>query len=379
MLKIPQTGHTFPGTRALHPHPATYTVKTGDTIYNIACYYGDVDPMAIVAANSLIAPYTLTAGQSLQIPGAGSYPTTTPTTGATSTPTLTRTPTATATATATTTATATSTATATPLAFTSCASIVGLTQPADCEALVALYNGTNGASWTNRTGWLATNAPCSWYGVACTSGRVTQLALGNNNLNGTLPTQLGNLTSLTALNLASNRLSGTIPTELGNLTSLSSLYFQENALSGEIPTTITNLLSVTVNFNIGHNMLSSTNAGVISFLNGRQANWASTQTVPPTNVAAGTTTSTSVPLSWTPIIYTADGGSYEVLYATIQGGPYTSHGATSDKFASGYTVTGLTPNTTYYFVIRATTPAHGTQQNALTSSYSLEKSAATIP
>ena len=183
VLKIPQTGHTFPGTRALHPHPATYTVKTGDTIYTVACYYGDVDPMAIVAANSLVAPYTLTAGQSLQIPGAGSYPTTTPTTGATSTPTLTRTPTATATATTTTTATATSAATATPLAFTSCASIVGLTQPADCEALVALYNGTNGASWTNRTGWLATNAPCSWYGVTCTSGRVTQLVLSNNNLN----------------------------------------------------------------------------------------------------------------------------------------------------------------------------------------------------
>jgi len=368
VLQIPQTGHTFPGTRALHPHPATYTVVTGDTIYTVACYYGDVEPMAIVAANSLVAPYTLTAGQTLQIPGVGPSPTSTPTTGATSTPTLTYTPTATATA----------TATATPLAFTSCASIVGLTQPADCDALVALYNGTNGATWTNRTSWLATNAPCSWYGVACTSGRVTQLILNNNNLLGTLPTQLGNLTNLTALNLASNQLSGNIPTELGNLVNLSSLYFQENALSGEIPTTITNL-SATVNFNIGYNMLSSTNATVITFLNGKQATWASTQTVPPTNVLAGIITSNSVQLSWTPITYTADGGSYEVLYATTPGGPYTSHGNTSDKTATGYIVTGLTPSTPYYFVVRSITPAHGTQQNFLTSSYSVEISAATTP
>lgn len=68
----------------------------------------------------------------------------------------------------------------------------------------------------------------------------------------------------------------------------------------------------------------------------------------------------------------------EVLYATTPGGPYTSR-TTSDKTATGYTVTGLTPSTTYYFVVRATTPAHGTQQNALTSSYSLEISAPTTP
>lgn len=67
-LAIPQTGHKFPGDRSLHNHPATYTVKSGDTIYTVACYYGDVDPMAIVQANSLESPYTLKSGQSLQIP-----------------------------------------------------------------------------------------------------------------------------------------------------------------------------------------------------------------------------------------------------------------------------------------------------------------------
>lgn len=68
-LRIPQTGNPFPGERALRPHPATYTVSSGeDTIYKIACYYGDVDPAMIAAVNNLAAPYTLQVGQTLTIP-----------------------------------------------------------------------------------------------------------------------------------------------------------------------------------------------------------------------------------------------------------------------------------------------------------------------
>ena len=70
VLKIPQTAGPFlPLPRALHSHPATYNVTSADdTIYKIACYYGDVDPLAIAAVNGLTAPYTLHAGQSLSIP-----------------------------------------------------------------------------------------------------------------------------------------------------------------------------------------------------------------------------------------------------------------------------------------------------------------------
>ena len=67
-LKIPQTGNTFIGQRALLNHPTNYTVVAGDTIYTTACKYGDVDPNAIVQANSLQAPYNLSAGQVLHIP-----------------------------------------------------------------------------------------------------------------------------------------------------------------------------------------------------------------------------------------------------------------------------------------------------------------------
>jgi LysM repeat protein len=68
VLTIPQTADPFSTDRALIQHPATYTVVSGDTIYSIACKYGDVDPLAIAAVAGLTAPYTLTVGQSLSIP-----------------------------------------------------------------------------------------------------------------------------------------------------------------------------------------------------------------------------------------------------------------------------------------------------------------------
>ncbi|MCI0521188.1 MAG: LysM peptidoglycan-binding domain-containing protein [Chloroflexi bacterium] len=68
VLKIPTSGNTFPAGRALKDHPDTYTVGSGDSIYSIACEYGDVDPYDIAAANGLAAPYKLSAGQELKIP-----------------------------------------------------------------------------------------------------------------------------------------------------------------------------------------------------------------------------------------------------------------------------------------------------------------------
>ena len=68
-LQIPQTGNPFPGTRALQPHPTTYTVQSStETIYSVACKFGDVDPVNIANQNGLVAPYTLAFGQILNIP-----------------------------------------------------------------------------------------------------------------------------------------------------------------------------------------------------------------------------------------------------------------------------------------------------------------------
>jgi len=68
-IKIPTTGSTWSvGERSLLAHPSTWTVDPGDTIYYIACQYGDVDPNAIAIANGLQSPFSLTVGQVLHIP-----------------------------------------------------------------------------------------------------------------------------------------------------------------------------------------------------------------------------------------------------------------------------------------------------------------------
>ena len=68
VLAIPSSGTWSSGSRALLDHPTDYTTQSGDTIYSVACDFGDVSPEAIIAANSLQSPYTLTVGQSLRIP-----------------------------------------------------------------------------------------------------------------------------------------------------------------------------------------------------------------------------------------------------------------------------------------------------------------------
>lgn len=69
VLKIPQSGNPFPPPRGLLTRPvASYTVASGDTIYKIACKFGDIDPITIASANNLVAPYTLKTGQIITIP-----------------------------------------------------------------------------------------------------------------------------------------------------------------------------------------------------------------------------------------------------------------------------------------------------------------------
>jgi hypothetical protein len=204
-----------------------------------------------------------------------------------------------------------------------------------------------------------------------------ELWLSQNQLEGSIPSELGNLTNLEKLYLSDNRLSGSIPHQFGNFINLTTLYLHRNAFDGEIPTTITNLSSL-VNTNLGYNKLMSSDPTVISFLNSKDPDWASTQTVAPADVQVINSTTSSVEISWTPIPYSGDGGYYEVSYSTNPGGPYTVHGTTADKTASGYTVDGLNPSTLFYFVVKTFTPSHGSQQNDLMSGYSQEVSASTM-
>ncbi len=377
----------------------------------------------------------------------------------------------------------------------SCAEVSQL-PAADCNALVTLFNATNGNSWIDKSGWLTTNTPCTWFGVTCSGGRVTQLRLqsngltgtlpvdlqdlaklnwlelqynglsgpipaelgllseltelalynnalsgtipdtlshlfklnalrlGYNNLSGTIPKELSYLPALTILGIDSNKLTGSLPPELGNLTGLTLLNANDNQLSGpipatfgdfpeiwrlwlennqlsgqlpsqlgnlsklrqfsvrnnafkdEIPASFTNLGALT-KLDLGYNGLTASGTTLRNFLNSEDPDWAATQTIVPSGLSAATVSANSIKLSWTPIVYVGDGGYYEIRSATTPGGPYTVQGVTTNKSSSEYTVNNLTPNTTYYFVVRTLTPVHDSQQNALWSGFSREVSATT--
>ena len=106
----------------------------------------------------------------------------------------------------------------------------------DRTALEALYDATGGEGWTDSTNWKTAAALDTWFGVTTDdAGRVTELALGENGLTGSLPPALGSLASLERLSLRGNELTGPIPGELGNLANLESLTLSRNGFSGPIP------------------------------------------------------------------------------------------------------------------------------------------------
>lgn len=121
-----------------------------------------------------------------------------------------------------------------------CDTVVGI-PVIECDALVKLYDSTQGSQWISSTNWLNMAAPCSWYGVGCTAGQVTSLVLPVNGLTGSIPPELGNLAALRDLRLYTNQLNGSIPPELGQLTNLEMLHFYANSLTGTIPVSLQNL------------------------------------------------------------------------------------------------------------------------------------------
>jgi hypothetical protein len=212
-------------------------------------------------------------------------------------------------------------------AATDCTAVTQIPQ-SECEALVDLYNSTDGSNWKNHTGWNETDAPCDWFGVSCSGGYVIRLSLQNkqlhgsileslgnlsnlqrlylqnNQLSGSIPESLGSLSNLQILSLSSNQLSGSIPELLGNLSNLQRLYLQNNELSGSIPTSLGNLSNLQVlhlynnelcgdippslmnlsnisSFSINNNHLTASDPALIEWLNSKEPGWESTQTVSP--------------------------------------------------------------------------------------------------
>ncbi|WOL06826.1 putative leucine-rich repeat receptor-like protein kinase [Canna indica] len=154
------------------------------------------------------------------------------------------------------------------------------TDPQDVFALRSLSN-----QWKNTPpSWRNSNDPCGdkWEGITCNNSRVTALKLFNMDIEGTLSSDIQNLTELGHLDLSYNRNLGGplppsignlkklntlrligckfgdhIPDELGNLVNLNVLSLNSNQFIGKIPATLGRLYNLTW-FDLGDNQLNGT-------------------------------------------------------------------------------------------------------------------------
>jgi len=187
----------------------------------------------------------------------------------------------------------------------------------DSLALVALYQSTNGINW--GTNWPLTQPISTWHGITLNAeGCVTHINLNQNNLVGTIPPEIGNLSALIRLNMYSNKLSGSIPVEIGNLSELHQIWLFSNQLSGELPSEIGNLSNLT-HLGIGGNQLTGTipssygNLSNLSFLTVKNNNLSGCFDDNLLNICAagndsGINTGNSFDTAWSAFCTTGDGG-----------------------------------------------------------------------
>ena len=123
------------------------------------------------------------------------------------------------------------------------------------DALVSLWESTNGSKWLESDNWMTDKPLSEWYGITANSaGRVTELNLYNNGLSGPLPAEIGDLVNLTYLHLNQNSLVREVPHEIGQLVELERLLLGGNSLAGRIPESIGNLVRME-NLQLGGNRL----------------------------------------------------------------------------------------------------------------------------
>ncbi|KAF0890428.1 hypothetical protein E2562_002805 [Oryza meyeriana var. granulata] len=104
--------------------------------------------------------------------------------------------------------------------------------------------------------WNSSQPTCSWTGVVCSGGRVTEVHLPGDGLRGNVPSgALGNLDKLAVLSLRYNALSGPLPSDLAKCADLRVINVQSNHFSGELPTEILTLPALT-QLNLADNRFS---------------------------------------------------------------------------------------------------------------------------
>lgn len=228
------------------------------------------------------------------------------------------------------------------------------------------------------------------------------LALDGNRIGGSIPTSIANLSHLRTLSLSRNQLSGSIPEALGiRMWRLEVLSLSYNQLSGEIPPVPTDLVRLELDHNqlsgpppifsympglvrltlggnnlvgelepwlatalpsvcvgclsLEYNGISARDPEADAWATARQPNWKTTQTID-AHPQFREVTTTTARIDWDPIAYSLDRGSYDA-YLDSGSGPYLA-ASTSDKTATGLTLTGLQPGTSYTLTLRTVTHPH---------------------
>lgn len=147
---------------------------------------------------------------------------------------------------------------------------------AGIEALTQLEALISSGWWSSST-----SDYCNWRGIICDDwGNVTEIDLHHCRtglgelsklefhsfqsltrlevrscgLDGSIPPQIGNLTTLTHLDLSENFLTGKLPVFLANLTQLVELHLSKNHLHGSIPPKIGSMTNL-INLDLGDNHL----------------------------------------------------------------------------------------------------------------------------
>ena len=104
----------------------------------------------------------------------------------------------------------------------------------DSLALVDFYTATDGPNWTDNTNWLSGEVN-TWHGVTVTDNRVVQLELSNNQLSGSFPIAMSDLTGLEYADLRGNALSGILGDWISNFSEATDyLLIGDNQLSGTV-------------------------------------------------------------------------------------------------------------------------------------------------
>ena len=126
----------------------------------------------------------------------------------------------------------------------------------DCNTLLASRDTLTGTATLN---WSADIPITDWDGITIGGmpGRVTELFLASRQFTGSIPPELGRLSSLVSLNLSDNELAGEIPSEFVGLSGLESLDLSNNELAGEIPSELGNLSNLRL-LDLRKNQLSGT-------------------------------------------------------------------------------------------------------------------------